>query len=155
MCIRDSPWTYKLLLFILKKGAGGTFFDSGRLWAASNSVCGKSPLTIRRSDGCCSAKVSWTAELHKSIKQISGHSAMLWPLFVLLYFNCHLSTPTLPKPHYPSKIANTLGSLAKGELLLQCEALSTIEGSSHQHCRKHFPHWQEINIFVSVPVQLL
>ena len=25
--------------------------------------------------------------------------------------------PTLPKPHYPSKIANTLASLVKGEVL--------------------------------------
>ena len=25
--------------------------------------------------------------------------------------------PTLPKPHYPSKIANTLATLAKGEVL--------------------------------------
>ena len=72
-----------------------------------------------------------------------------------LYYYIHLSAPTLPKPHYPSKIANTFlayersvgfasvqslwafnfghpcPSLAKGELLLQCEALSTIEGLSH------------------------
>ena len=27
------------------------------------------------------------------------------------------ATPTLPKPHYPSKIANTLASLVKGEVL--------------------------------------
>ena len=31
--------------------------------------------------------------------------------------------------HYPTLRTITLGSLAKGELLLQCEALSTIEGS--------------------------
>ena len=43
---------------------------------------------------CCrSAEVSWTAELNKSIKQISGYSAMLWPLFVLLYSSLH-TNPT-------------------------------------------------------------
>ena len=72
-----------------------------------------------------------------------------------LYYYIHLSAPTLPKPHYPSKIANTLGSLAKGELLLLSNAQPTIEGSSHQHRRKHFPYRQVVNIFVSVPVQLV
>ena len=38
---------------------------------------------------------------------------MLWPLFVLLYFNCHLSSPTLPKPYYPS-LRTKLASLVKG-----------------------------------------
>ena len=55
---------------------------------------------------CCrSAKVSWTARLHKAIK-LSGHSAMLWLLFVLLYSSLHtnptktaLSHPLHPVPH--------------------------------------------------------
>ena len=36
---------------------------------------------------------------------------------------------TLPKPHYPSPCTITLGSLAKGELLLLSQAQPTIEGS--------------------------
>ena len=96
---------------------------------------------------------SETAGLHKVIK-LSGHSAMLWLLFVLLYFNCHLSAPTLPKPHYPFAQHNVLASLVKGELLLLSNPQPTIEGSSHQHRRKHFPHRQVVNIFVSISVQL-
>ena len=81
-------------------------------------------------------------------------------------------------PHYPSKIAITFlayersvgfasvqslwafnfghpcPSLAKGELLLLSKAQPTIEESSHQHRLKHFSYRQEINIFVSISVQL-
>ena len=74
---------------------------------------------------------SETAGLHKVIK-LSGYSDTLWPLFVLLYFNCHLSSPTFPKPHYPSKIANTLASpwkrggglTARHKLFLCCVLLA-------------------------------
>jgi hypothetical protein len=38
---KKFPLTYRLLLFILKKGAGGTFFDGVR--------CGNVPHQIRRS----------------------------------------------------------------------------------------------------------
>ena len=42
------------------------------------------------------------------------------------------SALTFPKPHYPSKIANTLASLVKGELLLLSFAQPTIEGLPHR-----------------------
>ena len=38
------------------------------------------------------------------------------------------SAPTLPKPHYPSKIANTLASLVKGEVLLPEKIRATTGG---------------------------
>ena len=63
-------------------------------------------------------------------------------------------TLTFPKPHYTLLRTNTLASLIKGELLLLSKAQPTIEGSSHQHRQKHFPHRQVVNIFVSISVQL-
>ena len=59
---------------------------------------------------CCSVKPSqlwWGLNLIEllSLKLQSIRSAIIRP------------APTLPKPHYPSKIANTLASLVKGEVL--------------------------------------
>ena len=54
-------------------------------------------------------------------------------------------TPTLPKPHYPSKIANTLASLVKGEVLSPEKIRATTGGiasrcteycHSHNHCKR-------------------
>jgi len=59
---------------------------------------------------CCSVKPSqlwWGLNLIEllSLKLQSIRSATIRP------------APTIPKPHYPSKIANTLASLVKGEVL--------------------------------------
>jgi hypothetical protein len=50
---KKFPWTYRLLLFILKKGAGGTFFDSGRQCAASNSAFGIVVVQLRLVERRC------------------------------------------------------------------------------------------------------
>ena len=69
---------------------------------------------IRRSERWRFVALSLPAELHKAIKQISGHSAMLWPLFVLLYFSCHPSASTLTKNALSLALHHVLASLVKG-----------------------------------------
>ena len=49
-------------------------------------------------------------------------------------------TPTLPKPHYPSKIANTLASLVKGEVLSPEKIRATTGGIASrctEYCYSH------------------
>ncbi len=49
-------------------------------------------------------------------------------------------TPTLPKPHYPSKIANTLASLVKGEVLSPEKIRATTGGIASrctEYCHSH------------------
>ena len=50
------------------------------------------------------------------------------------------SEPTLPKPHYPSKIANTLATLVKGEVLSPEKIRATTGGIASrctEYCHSH------------------
>ena len=51
-------------------------------------------------------------------------------------------SPTLPKPHYPSKNAITLASLVKGEVLSPEKIRATTGGIvPHPHHQLDFPHY--------------
>ena len=76
-----------------------------RLWAASNSPFWWINLSLTSVTG---------GVTQSNIKQISGHSISLWPLFVLLYFSCHLSAPPFQNRTIPCFAPSHLPPLLKG-----------------------------------------